>query len=278
MPAWRRAMERALSFVFPFGIHPRLAWRQFVAYGLRMFWWEFVLAALGIILLAVRVLSKRRRGSSPSCQLPAASCFWPYLLVALVVTVWLVLMYGSWTFTDNPDPTQITVGNSHVRYWLPIFVAWVPLAAVALDELAARAKRLGSVVLVVGWVAWAALGFRTAFLTPEDGLFAEAQVLAQERAVHDAVMRLTPADAVIVVDRDDKIFFPDRAVRYPLRDPRTYALLPALVAHAPTYYFGITLPAQDLNYLNTDKLKADGLTFVPVQTFGIETLYVIASH
>lgn len=265
---WWQKIEGTLKPAFPFGIHPRLAARQFAAYGLGMFWWEFLLVAFGIWQLAAG-RKKVFSGSDLNYQLPTAN----YLILCAVVTLWLALMYGSWTFTDNPDPTQITIGNSHVRYWLPILVLWLPFAAVALDELAARAKKLAAAALIGGWIIWAALGFNVAFLSPQDGLLAETRVLDQSQIIHDAVMKLVPENGVIVVDRADKIFFPDRLVRYPLRDDKTYALIPQIAYRVPTYYYGITLPPQDLAYVNDVKLAGTPFKFLPVQAFGIETLY-----
>ena len=269
-PAWWQHVENVLSPAFPFGLHPQIAWQQFVDYGLGMFWWIFLLAAVGIWQLAA--------SSWQLSQMPDARCqmLRRYLVVTVFISVWLILMYGSWTFTDNPDPTQITLGNSHVRYWLPIFLLMVPFVGIAIDALMKRAGKYATMVLIVVWLLWTGLAFRVVFLTPQDGLMAEAVVLQQSRTIHDAVIKLTEQNAIIIVDRGDKLFFPDRAVLYPLRDPNTFALLPKLASLGPTYYYGITLPATDLNYLNADKLKGVGLTFQPVQTFGIESLYKIA--
>ena len=89
---------------------------------------------------------------------------------------------------------------------------------------------------------------------------------------------LTEVDAVIIVDRADKLFFPDRRVIYPLRDEKTYALMLQIVALVPLYYYGITLPQADIDYLNGDKLKAMGLQIDFVENFGEESLYKIYSN
>ena len=42
--------------------------------------------------------------------------------MSLVVSAWLLVVYGSWWFSDNPDPTAITLGSSYVRYFLPLYI------------------------------------------------------------------------------------------------------------------------------------------------------------
>ncbi len=300
-PSWHVGVEQALSPILPFGVHPFLAWRQFFSYGLGMFWWAFLAAILGIAIGGLRLLKRERLYRFVETgllrRMPSRNdegeghgdvgdagtrCAWTgYFVLFLGISFWLILLYGSWTFSDNPDPTQLTIGNSHVRYWLPIFVLATPFAAYAIDACARwcvswNVDRLaGRAVYILLIFLYAFLGFRVAFLDPQDGLFAAARILAESHVIRDGVLAITEPDAVIVVDRGDKLFFPHRRVLYPLRDEKTYALMPRIVERAPLYYFGITLPAQDLDYLNAEKLKALGLQIKPVQTFWMETLYRI---
>jgi hypothetical protein len=51
-----------------------------------------------------------------------------------------------------------------------------------------------------------------------------------------------------------------------------------IVALVPLYYYGITLPQADIDYLNGDKLKAMGLQIDFVENFGEESLYKIYSN
>ena len=80
---------------------------------------------------------------------------------------------------------------------------------------------------------------------------------------------------MIIVDRADKIFFPHR-VMYPLRSQQTYSLMPIAVENVPVYYYGITFPEKDIEYLNTKKLKELGLQIEHMQTFDEESLYRIS--
>jgi hypothetical protein len=255
------------TYAFPFGLSLKDTAKNTFAYGFGIFWWLTVLTVIGLPL----AFPTR---ASPA---PSRAARRSFLAFAAMATVYLAFMYGSWTFFDNPDPTSVTIGNSHVRYWLPVFVLTTPLSALAVIWLSHRAGTETARKLAVSLLVVVCLGLsvRVAFFSPEDGLVQAADELAQSREIRDHVLELTEEEAVIVVDRADKIFWPERRVVYPLRDDRTYALLPRLVLRVPLYYYGITLPPQDVEYLNTRKLAELGLQIDAVETFDIETLYRI---
>lgn len=256
--------------LFPFGFSYKDIGKNVLAYGAGLFWWMTALVLIGFpSAVPTRALAKEQRRPRRA-----------YLAFALTACAYLAVMYGSWTFFDNPDPTQITIGNSHVRYWIPVFVLLTPFAAHAIRWISRRAltetaRRLAVAALVLACVG---LSVRATFFSAQDGLVYAAEGLEASRDVRARVLDLTEPDSVIVVDRGDKLFFPYRRVRYPLRDEATYALMPRIVLRAPLYYYGITLPQIDVDYLNDVKLAALGLKIEPVETFGIETLYRITKR
>jgi hypothetical protein len=63
----------------------------------------------------------------------------------------MAVVYGSWSMADNPDPKAITIGNSHVRYWLPLFTASSVLVALAFLRI--REKMTHGLRSVVGSTA-----------------------------------------------------------------------------------------------------------------------------
>lgn len=259
------APAQAASFVLPFGLHPRAVWNNLMDYGFGMFWWIGLLAVIGIPLAFPNAES---RGSARQAR-------WAYLGVFVLASAWLAVFYGSWRVHDNPDPSAVSIGNSYIRYWLPAFVMTTPLAALAILKICERpltpfAKRAAGVVIAVVVLV---LGIRSAYFSPEDGLVAERDTLVEYAQIRTSVLAQTEPDAVIIVDRADKIFFPDRLVRYPLRDESTYQLMPKIASHAPLYYYGITFPPRDIDYLNGEKLKDLGLRIDLVQTYDLESLY-----
>ncbi len=144
--------------------------------------------------------------------------------------------------------------------------------ALALDGLVKRGQkyRLGACVALLLLVV--ASGW-TVFAAPNEGLSAVRNNLVKYQGEAVNVFELTENDALIVVDRADKYLYPERSVLYPLRSDHTYELLPAAVSKKPTYYFGLTLPAQDFDWLREKKLPPLGLTVVMVADWGEKSLY-----
>ena len=200
------------------------------------------------------------------------------LILFFAVTGWLVLVYGSWIVHDNPDPRAITIGISYSRYWLPAFVlaSGIIGSALARSMYALRRSplRFGGIGLMI---LLAIFSTKTVFFSEGDGLVAVQRTLDGYAAIKKDVLSRTAANAVIVVDRSDKIFFPDRAVITPLRDESTYAALGPLSIRAPLYYYGITLTATDLTYQNKTQLSPLGLRLELISSYGNESLYRFVS-
>ena len=250
LSAWERfSTTPPATWIFPFGIHLWSVATHVWQYGLQLFWWMTVLCLGGFALLFFprqhRSPERRQRYST-------------YGLLFLFVGSWLALLYGSWTF-----------------YGLPMFVLSTPLAALFIDWFARHANTgwLKKATVVFFLTVCFFLNVYTVFFRGDDGLFRVASTWREDAEVREYVLGITDSESVIVVDRADKIFFPYRHVIYPLRSDTTYDLLPRLILHSSVYYYGITLPQEDVDYLNTRKLKEYGLQIEQVETFYEESLY-----
>lgn len=248
----------------PFGFHPRTALIHFNRYFVMLPAWTTVATIVGLLWLFHEW--RRKRPSQNDLAL---------VVTFFGITGWLALVYGSWVIHDNPDPNAITVGISYSRYWLPAFVLATGVAGAGIGRMAERMER--STRLGAGALCLAAvfiLSFSTVFLTTGDGLRDVLSTLRGYAVVKEDVLDRTEPDAVIVADRGDKIFFPERAVIYPLREEATYRTLAALrEQHTPLYYYGITLTPEDLHYHNEEQLASFGLLLAPLVTYGDHTLY-----
>lgn len=248
------------SLLFPFGFHPRAIVANVFNYG-------FVLYPISSILALVGgIVAWRRREYRSDWR--------NFVIVGTVATAWMVVVYGSWRIIDNPDPLAITVGNSHVRYWLPLFVMSSVLSALVLDELWKRLRgSMRSVVIGVLMVV-VAMNAQTVF-GGTDGFVATRAALMTFEQKRSVILTNTEPDAIVIVDRADKYVFPYRQVIVPLRSDSTYAILPTLVPVVPVYYLGITLPQKDLDHLNEVILAPMHLKAVLIITEQEESLYRI---
>lgn len=223
-PAVERGPRDVLDLL-PFGIHPRRAARNALAFTVKLVP-ALTLPALAGIALELsrwRTLSQLRRR---------------YLAGYLAVSIWLVLYYGSAQLSDNVTPGVVSLGISYVRYWLPLYVGALPFTVLAFRWLADRWQRVPARHATVAVLLLAAAGWsvhRTWF-DPE-GIAAVRQALAANVRQRVAVAPLVPPEAVIVAERADKLFFPTFPVVPTLADPAVQRHLPALVSRSPVYYY-----------------------------------------
>lgn len=259
--------------LFPLGFAPREATGHFAGFGIGITWWWSMLVACALAALALEAWRVRKAGAKIA---PETLIFGA---VALSVSVWLILFYGSWTIRDNPDPNAVTIGSSYLRYWLPIYVfSTVPVAWLAVRASSTLGRRAGTAALA-GFLALAACaGAVETFWSPQEGLAAVRASLIESDIKKKEIVAATPGHALIVVDRADKYLFPERRVMLRLRSEATYAAIGLLEHAVPIYYFGITFPEADLTWLREDKLPPLGLTIEPVLTLGEETLYRFDKH
>lgn len=262
--------QKSFFSFLPFHFDLANAFRNGFFYGLALVWWMSILTIIGLGYSVWNLFLQKKH------QVTFRSAQTFFLIFFLCVGVWLLFFYGSWVLYDNPDKTQITLANSYMRYWLPVFVMTTVFAALGMEKIFQRySYRMRCLGLTVMLLFFFLLSVQGVFFHEQDGLLVMREKTLFFERVRDDVLKRTEPQAVIVVDRADKIFFPYRLVRYPLRSEDTYQLLPKILESVPLYYYGITFPPKDMEYLNTKKLLDLGLQIEHVQTYGQESLYRI---
>ncbi len=253
------------GLIFPFGIHLRSALRHIEGYAVSLFWWLTIMATLGLpLFLQKQKTQKLNRG---------------YFKIFLGLSIWLGVWYGSWTFFDNPDRSQITIANSYVRYWLPLYIMSTPFIASFIVWVSEKAKTefTKKSVLAIFIILLMGMSINIVFLNGPDSFQNMSKTLTESVQIKDDVLSLTETDSIIIVDRADKIFFPDRKVMQPLRSERTFLLMPIILENRSLYYYGITLPEADMDHLNNGRLKESSLQIELIKTYSAESLYKITS-
>jgi len=254
-------VHRLYRLMFPFGIHLQTAWMHFRDYGLLLFWWLTPLMIIGCVVMFLQKQTSRVHR-------------W-YLGICLVIGLWLAIWYGSWIIHDNPDPNQITIANSYVRYWLPVFVLALPFVASSIYWLVGFIKKplwkyVAFVILVGGVVM---LNIRVVFFSGPDALVSVNHVLQSSRIIRADVFARIPQDGLIITERSDKLFFPERSVLLNLRSPQTQSLLPTLFErNTSLFYYGITLDPKEQTLLNTS-FAVHGKKLERIKTYNAESLY-----
>jgi len=289
---YKELLAKLKNNIFYFGFHPRHSLGMFYYYFINMFYWLFWPAFLGGIMFLQRWHKWKRR-------------HWAYLVSFFVTSFILIFYYGSWSFHDNPDPSQFTIGNSYTRYWLPIYLASLPFASMFIIKLTKSIDHLirNSVFTIKNKFAYPYLLFKNIkrkfsinalrtvimmliffisaqfiLIGSDEGLvfLAQKQKLAREQ--WRKVLNLTEHNSTIITRYHDKLLFPERKVIVGLFDDKNMVAEYANLAnYLPVYYYNFTLPEKDFNYLNNRRLKEAGLQIKKVkkitQAFTLYRLY-----
>ncbi|MDD4995667.1 MAG: hypothetical protein PHW53_04375 [Patescibacteria group bacterium] len=253
------------SMILPFGFEPRNILNNFVDYMLLFTWAYSAFCLAGIALAVVRGFRRKLyRG------------FWQYIIIFGLVTTCLIAVYGSWEFSDNINPFKTTIGNSYLRYWLPSFVLGIPLAVWFMRETIGRIKSrvIKTTAFVAIVIAFVVLGASTAMWGEDEGLVYVRKNLWRYEAVAERVMQITPDDALIVTDRSDKIFFPERKIVYPFRGRDSYEIFSKMYFAVPLYYYGVAFSEDELADINARVLLPLKLRLRELEYFDNEALYI----
>jgi hypothetical protein len=243
-------VETLAKTVFHFGFNPQQAISMFKHYFVEMFPWLFwpFLAGFLIFLTSIRKWTKRH-------------VVW--LLSWLVVSVILVLYYGSWKFTDNPDPNRFTIGNSYTRYWLPIYLGALPFVSLFIQKTTKFVLRgyrplVGGVrVVLVFAVFLVSLNF--VLYGSEEGLVYNWYTNEANRELAKIVWSETETNAAVITQYHDKVLFPERKVIMgTLSDDSMNYYYSNLAHEIPVYYFNFQINQPTLDYLNSSKLAKFG--------------------
>lgn len=238
------------QLVLPFGFHPMIILATVSKYLIYLNWWWAVLVGTGLIYL---IYSWRQ-------QTKQAKIF---AITVAIMCLWLVIVYGSWQFNDNPDPQAVTLGTSYARYWLPIYALCLWPASLALSRL--YKWHWGKYVIMSAIGCYAFLSGMLVWAEPQEGLAAVKNNIFKFQAWNQQVQAVTEPNSVIVTGITDKIFWPEREVIYSLVNPADYESVNKLLQDdTPVYWFHPTWLTRDLVTMN-NRLSAYGLQIYPVQ-------------
>ncbi|MBU1131432.1 glycosyltransferase family 39 protein [Patescibacteria group bacterium] len=213
----------------PFGFQPRTALINFYNYTLKMFPVWSIISLLGFLIAGFFILLKKDKKRIL------------YLALFLLISGYLVIYYGSWSFHDNPDPQAITIGNSYVRYWLPVYVFILPLIGYSLFKFLKKSKLAVTFVTAVLFIVLGYFSFQQVYFGQDEGIYLVYNNLKSYEQIQSQVSAKIEDNAIIVADIMDKVFFPRRSVIFRLNKDYDYQRVYQLIAAGyPVYYFYFT--------------------------------------
>jgi len=214
----------------PFGFDFTLILKNFYKYFVKIVVLHFVLATFGFIMIwRDKNLPKVWR---------------QYLLLTPIIFVFILLYYGSWNLADPLVKELNTISISYVRYFMPLYIWILPAVILAINQMFPKSGRknvFGNYILIVTVIL---SSLQLAFFATNDGLIANRQNLKNYYAQFAAVKKIVPEQAIIITDREDKIFFPYYRIVVPQNNPLLWPRVAKIVGQAPIYYYTNKADAQ----------------------------------
>jgi hypothetical protein len=261
LPSWLAAPR---PFILPFGFHPKLAVINLYDYLVLLTPWFALLAIWGLFIAFFR--TGRR-----------------YAKYLLIVFAWLLLIlgiyYGSGILND-PTVSGLSIGSSYVRYFLPLYIVLVPAVAegiVFFLNYFKNKKIFGTLIAYFAIASLTVLSAWTVYFRSSESLVPVFQTLVHYADVKKQVLAIVKPGDIIITERSDKIFFPDRRVLLNLRDPETMKALPKLVHGINIYYYGIAISDNESAKMEAELGKYK-LQLGRIKAFGGEMLYQITKE
>lgn len=257
-PSAAVASGAAWGEILAYGFHPAAIIKNVYGIFIKYFWQYSTPALIGFLIF---LFGKKRAGERS------------YVISAVLSVAWLIAVYGSGVFLDNPNG-GLTFGDSHFRYWLPVFIFMLPLIGIAADKIIFRLRPVMKFIAFLASFAFVAImSVYLVFFSRDDGLLAVKENLEKNYAAKEAVLKITGPDDVVITGRQDKIFFPERRVLYTqkIADPQLFFSLKKL-KNKNFYIYAIGPTAEEFYTMN-NITRIYGFRLTRVAIFGKEVLY-----
>ena len=242
------------DIAFPFGIVKPNVVYSFSNYFISMFLIFNILFLIGLFLF-INYASRQKHKKK----------LLVFLLSGIFASAFLIIFYGSWKFYDNINK-EVSIGTSYVRYWLFAYIFTIPFMSLVLTEAWRIFRKykfhyFSFAAFVLFFIPIAYFSVNLTYLDQRESLISVKNDLWSYYQDKILVTYFTPKDAIIITDRSDKIFFPDRKVISFMSNYAVFDDMPFLVKNADVYYYTM-MPAKDIDYINSNKIKEKGLIFV----------------
>jgi len=224
------------AFLFPFGIDIFVALKTgwIYIYQLMSPWSLWVIASY--LFVAIRGDRSMRM----------------YLVGWTIVSLYLLLFYGSWGFSDNLLGVP-TLGGSQIRYLMPVFVGAAPIFAYACARVwtLLDTKKQIFFSIFVGLLLLLS-SFRLVYTSYPEGLMYVKQTIEVFRERQNSLYAHTSEYGVVVTRYGDKYIFPGRKViiRVPEHTEWVEAVSRLLQQGVPVYWYDIALSDSEREDMN----------------------------
>lgn len=245
------------DILFPYGIVKEYMAGSFYNYFIDMFLLFNLLLVVGLLMFILYLLNRKKKKALIT-----------YFLASIAISGFLIAFYGSWEFQDNING-DITIGTSYIRYWLPAYIATIPIIALVVSyvwRIFSKYKfhYLSLLSIVLFFIPIAYFSFDLTYISNPESLLGVRKDLWSYYQKKALISDLTEPNSLIIVDRADKILFPQRDVVSFMYNYDIFIDMNFIVRNVPVYYYTL-MPDKDVKYINSSKIKKYGIEFVDYQ-------------
>lgn len=275
--AWR---TYGSPFAVGYWLHDTQALSQTaeVALNTRMSWWPFGFHPRNMLFNIREYIFWYFAPWTTACVM-AIALFWRrsrearvFIVSGVLTAIILVCIYGQSIYQDHVGINVISIGNSFLRYILPL----TPFVVIAIGGLCDRLYSIRStrnMQLLVMMSVWTIVSFGTwtALIRDKEGVITDIYELSRYVDIREKAIQLLPQHAVIVSERSDKNFFPQFRAVSPM--PSWESLQQIVQSRVvPVYYFGSFVSGKALETWREKQLMLE-----PVFRSDTQMLYHVLS-
>lgn len=207
-----------------------------------------------------------------------------YLVFFLLISLYLLIFYGSWQFSDRIDETTLSLGTSYLRYWLPIYLLAIPFLATLIWQItklvtAFKLNHKNIYRTIISAILVLLLFMPTinmVFRQTDESLFL-LKNLSNTRLKSELVTnKIESNDVIVIYKQADKIFFPERDnIITDLVVDADYEAVANLAKFRSVYYYTFAPPAT-VEFISKRDFEPHGMEIVEGQRIlGTDWLYKI---
>lgn len=254
------------SYLLPFGFHPRLIGLNFYNYALELFWPFTIFSAIGFFAMYLR----RKTTNLPAIKI---------IIISLLISILIVLFYGSWLVIDHPDASAVTIGNSFVRYFMPIYILGNLFIAYAISLIPINSKRIKAIIITVIITLLSIFSLRMTIYDSDEGWIAKRKILGGYDTISTWIRKNSEHNALFITNTSDKYIWPHRMVMQVPIDKNGLTTVSYFINNQekPVYFIGLTMSKLDMNninefynnanlFLQTEIYSHAGLSIYPIKT------------
>ena len=222
--------QMAQSLFLPFGFHPIILLKNFWHHYFLRFWPLNLLAFAGFIAYALRAEKNK-------------NLFKIYSGVLIALHIWLIMFYGNWQFADQMTVNLNILAVSYIRYWLLLYLLVLPFVAYLIVSFAQKFKKNHWLMVIFSILILLYYSGSMVLFSGNDSLLKVKERIYSYYQSAQEINQLTESDSIIIVNRKDKVIFPERKAIHTFQDLHDDSLilsfLPNLIVKAPVYYLSL---------------------------------------